>query len=83
MAITQMPQGGGTGMRRVTIRTRKFFGTIVLLAVLVVYTGLAVALHNALIVGWPMVLQLVYFAIAGLGWTLPAMAVIRWMARPD
>ena len=66
-----------------TLRTRKFLGTIGLLAVLVIYTGLAVALHITFIAGWPTALQLAYFAVAGLGWTLPAMVVIRWMSQQD
>jgi len=25
----------------------------------------------------------IYYIVAGLGWVLPAMLLIRWMARPD
>jgi hypothetical protein len=66
-----------------TIRTRKFFGTIFLLLLAVVWslTGMAVAqipvLANS---GW---LQAVFYVVAGMGWVLPAMPIVSWMSRPD
>jgi hypothetical protein len=30
--------------------------------------------------GW---LQAIFYVVAGLGWVLPAMPIISWMARPD
>jgi Protein of unknown function (DUF2842) len=29
------------------------------------------------------VIELIYYVVAGLGWVLPAMPLIRWMSRPD
>jgi len=66
-----------------TIRTRKFFGTIFLLLLAVVWslTGMAVAqipvLANS---GW---LQAIFYVVAGMGWVLPAMPIVSWMSRPD
>lgn len=66
-----------------TIRTRKFLGTIALLVLVVVWslTGMAVAqmpwLANSGL------LQAVFYVVAGLGWVLPAMPIVSWMARPD
>jgi hypothetical protein len=66
-----------------TIRTRKFFGTILLLILVVVWSllGMTVAqtpwLANN---GW---LQAIFYVVAGLGWVLPAMPIISWMAKPD
>jgi hypothetical protein len=66
-----------------TIRTRKFFGTIALLLLVVVWslTGMAVAqmpwLANSGL------LQAVFYVVAGIGWVLPAMPIISWMSRPD
>ena len=66
-----------------TIRTRKFLGTIALLALVVVWslTGMAAAqmpmIANS---GW---LQAIYYVVVGIGWVLPAMPIISWMARPD
>jgi len=25
----------------------------------------------------------IYYVVAGLGWVLPAMLLVKWMARPD
>jgi hypothetical protein len=66
-----------------TIRTRKLFGTIALLVLVVVWslTGMAVAqmpwLANSGL------LQAVFYVVAGIGWVLPAMPIISWMSRPD
>jgi hypothetical protein len=30
--------------------------------------------------GW---LQAIFYVVAGIGWVLPAMPIISWMARPD
>jgi hypothetical protein len=27
--------------------------------------------------------EVIYYVVAGLGWVLPAMPLIRWMSRPD
>jgi hypothetical protein len=65
------------------IRTRKFLGTIALLVLVVVWslTGMAVAQMPAL-AGSGM-LQALFYVVAGLGWVLPAMPIVSWMARPD
>jgi len=65
-----------------TIRTRKFLGTIALLLLALVWalTGMALAqlpvLANS---GW---LQAVYYVVVGMGWMLPAMPIVSWMSRP-
>jgi len=28
-------------------------------------------------------LQAIFYVVAGIGWVLPAMPIISWMARPD
>jgi hypothetical protein len=55
------------------IRLRKFIGAILLIL---------------LVVTWPLVkangmIEVLYYVVAGLGWVLPAMPLIRWMSRPD
>ncbi len=66
-----------------TIRTRKFFGTVALLVLVVVWSllGMTAAqtpwLANS---GW---LQAVFYVVAGIGWVLPAMPIVSWMSRPD
>ena len=66
-----------------TIRTRKFIGAIVLIVLAFVWslTGMAVAQMPWLARSG--MLQAVFYVVAGLGWVLPAMPIVSWMARPD
>jgi ABC-type Na+ efflux pump permease subunit len=66
-----------------TIRTRKFIGTVLLVLFMVAYALIAMALGASQIVGGPHILQVIYFLLAGLAWIIPAGILIRWMARPD
>ena len=65
------------------IRTRKFFGTIALLLLVVVWslTGMTVAQTPWLASSG--LRQAIFYVLAGLGWVLPAMPLISWMSRPD
>jgi hypothetical protein len=66
-----------------TIRTRKFLGTFALLVLVIMWSllGMAAAQMPAIAgSGW---LQAVYYVVVGIGWVLPAMPIISWMARPD
>jgi hypothetical protein len=29
------------------------------------------------------IIETIYYVVAGLGWVLPAMPLIRWMSRPN
>ena len=65
------------------IRTRKFLGTFALLVLVIVWSLLGMAAAQMPVIagsGW---LQVVYYVVVGLGWVLPAMPIISWMARPD
>jgi hypothetical protein len=66
-----------------TIRTRKFFGTIALLVLVVVWSllGMTIAQTPWLANSW--LLQAIFYVVAGLGWVLPAMPIVSWMSRPD
>jgi hypothetical protein len=66
-----------------TIRTRKFIGAIALLVLVVVWSLLGMAAAQMPVIagsGW---WQAIYYVVVGLGWVLPAMPIISWMARPD
>lgn len=63
--------------------SRKLAGVFATILSILVYAGLAVGIYLSLPAALPNWLLLLYFAVAGLGWLLPAMAIIRWMARPD
>ena len=64
------------------IRTRKFIGAILLLALVTLWALLAMGVAQLLPANSVLV-ALVYYLVAGLGWALPAMPLISWMSRPD
>ena len=66
-----------------TIRTRKFFGTIALLLLVVVWSLMGMAVAQMPWLANSGLLQAIYYVVAGIGWVLPAMPIISWMARPD
>ena len=63
-------------------RLRSLIGTVLLIVLVVVWAFLAVFFAELFIVNAPGVWQGVYYVLAGLGWVLPAGALIWWMARP-
>jgi len=66
-----------------TIRVRKFIGTILLLALVTVWSLLAMAAAQFVLAtanGW---IAALYYVVVGLGWVLPAMPLVSWMSRPD
>jgi hypothetical protein len=66
-----------------SMRIRKLVGTVALLALVIVWGLLAMALAQSVLTdinGW---VATIYYIVAGLGWVLPAMPLISWMARPD
>ncbi len=65
------------------IRTRKFFGTIALLVLVVVWSLLAMTAAQTPWLAKSGLLQAMFYVVAGLGWVLPAMPIVSWMARPD
>jgi hypothetical protein len=64
------------------VRLKKFIGTLILIALVVVYALVAttVAVHRLADAG--ALAHLTYFFLSGLLWVLPAMWVIKWMATP-
>lgn len=66
-----------------TQRNRKLAGIFLILAVLVAWSALAVAIYDGLLVGQPQLVLLAYFVVAGLGWGVPAAIILRWMSKPD
>jgi hypothetical protein len=65
------------------MRARKLLGTVALLALLTVWVLLAMAFAQITIASANRWMQAAYYIAAGLGWVLPAMALISWMSRPD
>jgi hypothetical protein len=65
------------------VRLRKFLGAIMLIVLVVTWALLAMALAQSPLIKANGVVEVLYYAIAGLGWVLPAMPLIRWMSRAD
>ena len=66
-----------------SVRARKFVGTIALIVLVAVWALLAMALAQSILTDINGFVAALYYIIAGLGWVLPAMPLISWMARPD
>ena len=66
-----------------SIRTRKLIGTVALLVLVSVWGLLAMALAQSVLTDINGFVAAIYYVIAGLGWVLPAMPLISWMAKPD
>jgi hypothetical protein len=64
-------------------RSRKLFGTIVLLLFLAVYAAIAALIGSGRIAQASQWVQFAFFLTAGLAWVIPAGLLIRWMQRPD
>jgi hypothetical protein len=65
-----------------TLRQRKFIGMVAIVAFLIVYCLIAMAIGGMVAVGLPMPLEIGFFVIAGIAWLPVVMMLIRWMSRP-
>ena len=65
------------------IRMRKLIGTIALLALVTVWALLAMAFAQFTLPAQSAWVAMLFYAVAGLGWVLPAMPIVAWMQRPD
>jgi Protein of unknown function (DUF2842) len=66
-----------------TIRTRKLIGAVCLLVLVSVWSLAAMALAQSVLTDINGFVAVIYYVVAGLGWVLPAMLLVKWMARPD
>lgn len=66
-----------------TIRVRKFIGTVLLLMLVMVWGLVAMTLAQSVLTNINGFVAALYYVVAGLGWVLPAMPLIAWMSRPD
>ena len=64
-------------------RIRKLIGTVALLVLVCVWALFAMALGQSVLTDINGFVAALYYVVAGLGWVLPAMLLIKWMARPD
>jgi hypothetical protein len=65
------------------LRVRKLIGAFAMLAFVMIYGPIAMALAESRIVEAPYWMQVIAYMVLGLAWVLPLMPLIRWMQRPD
>jgi hypothetical protein len=61
------------------IRKRKLIGAILLVVLVTVWALLAMAFAQFAFASPNAVAAWIFYVVAGLGWVLPAMPLIRWM----
>ena len=66
-----------------TVRTRKLIGAFALLLLVTLWSLVAMALAQSVLTDISGPVATAYYVVAGLGWVLPAMLLVKWMARPD
>jgi hypothetical protein len=66
-----------------TIRHRKLIGAVALIILAFAWALLAMALAQSVLTSINGFVAAIYYLVAGLGWVLPAMPLIKWMSRPD
>jgi hypothetical protein len=66
-----------------TIRSRKFLGTIFLLMLVVIWSLMGMTFAQTPWLANSGLLQAIFYVVAGLGWVLPAMPIVSWMSRRD
>ena len=64
------------------VRLRKFVGALALFVLVIVWALLAMAFAQAPAIRDNAAASLIYYVIAGLGWVLPVMPLVRWMSAP-
>jgi len=64
-----------------TIRLRKFIGAVLLFGLVIVWALIAMAFAQAPAIRDNALASIAYYIIAGMGWVLPAMPLVRWMNR--
>ncbi|HMM63884.1 MAG: DUF2842 domain-containing protein [Mesorhizobium sp.] len=61
------------------IRLKKLIGTVLLVALVVVYSLVATIVAVAQLSQSGPLVHLVFFLVSGLLWVLPAMGIIKWL----
>lgn len=54
---------------------------IVLIIVIICTWALAVLLLSPIVRQWPFVLEMLFYAAAGIGWIFPVRPMLTWMAK--
>jgi hypothetical protein len=63
------------------VRLRKLIGAVALIVLVIVWSLVAMALAQTVLTSVSGLAAAIYYVVAGLGWILPAMPLIKWMSR--
>jgi hypothetical protein len=61
------------------LRQRKLIGAVALVILVAVWALVAMAVAQSPAIKANALVEAIYYVIAGLGWVLPAMPLIKWM----
>jgi hypothetical protein len=64
-----------------SIRIRKLIGTVALLALVIIWALVAMAVAQFPPIFNNPWIAFAYYVIVGLGWVLPAMPLVKWMSK--
>lgn len=64
------------------LRLKKLIGSVLLVALVVVYALVATAVATARLADSGPLVHLAFFLFSGLLWVLPAMGIIKWLMLP-
>ena len=65
------------------MRVRKFIGMILIVILVFFYALLIAAFGASTWMPSNKYIEFLFYMIAGMGWAIPAAAIIWWMQRPD
>jgi hypothetical protein len=64
-----------------SIRLRKLIGGVALIVLVIVWALVAMAVAQFPVIRANGLVEVAYYVVAGLGWVLPGMLLVRWMIR--
>lgn len=64
------------------LRLKKLIGSILLVALVVIYALVATAIATARLAESGPLVHLAFFLFSGILWVLPAMGIIKWLMLP-
>jgi hypothetical protein len=81
--IVMLPPSQSNEPFAMSIRLRKLIGAVALVVLVTVWALVAMALAQFPAIKANGVIETIYYVIAGLGWVLPGMLLIKWMSKPS
>jgi predicted membrane channel-forming protein YqfA (hemolysin III family) len=64
------------------IRLRKLLGAFALIILVLTWALAAMAIAQSPAIRANGIVETIYYVVAGLGWVLPAMPLVKWMSGP-